>query len=121
MWKLCNGFIQNPLNTIFTKNLQNDRKYVLPFPKTERDKNSFEYTCVKAWNLVPDNIRDSSTLNCFKCNYKRHLLGYPPAQLNRNRQNQHRNVNRNHNHNHNPRGPFQSRWDLEIGQATNLI
>ena len=121
MWKLCNGFIQNPLNTIFTKNLQNDSKYVLPFPKIEKDKNSFEYTCVKAWNLVPKNIRDSSTLNTFNYNYKRHLLGYPQPQVNRIYRNQNRNANSNRNHIQNPRGPFQSRWDLEIGQATNLI
>ena len=81
MWKIHNGFVQTPLSTIFTKNLHNDQKYVLPFPKTNRDKNSFEYTCVKAWNLVPDNIRNSSTLNSFNYKYKRHLLGYPPAKV----------------------------------------
>ena len=121
MWKMHNGYIQNPLNTIFTKNLQNDQKYVLPLPKTEKDKNSFEYTCVRAWNLVPEAIRNSSTLNSFKYNYKRHLLGYPPSKVNRIFPNQQYNVNRNHIQNPIQRGPFQSRWDLEIGQATNLI
>ena len=121
MWRLQNGFIQNPLNTIFTKNRLNEQKYVLPFPKSEKDKNSFEYSCVKAWNLVPENIRKSSTLNSFNYKYKRHLLGYPPTKIVKNFRH-HQNVAIHHQNQH-PirRGPFLSRWDLEIGQATNLI
>ena len=75
MWKIHNEYIQSPVSTIFTKNLHNDQRYVLPLPKTEKDKKSFEYTCVKAWNMVPENIKQTSTLNGFNYKYKRHLLG----------------------------------------------
>ena len=119
MWKIQNGYIQTPLNNIFTKNAQNEQKYVLPFPKNEKDKRSFEYQCVKAWNMVPESIRKITTLNGFNYRYKRHLLGFPPPTANRIVPQNHHTQNQNQNTIR--RGPFVSRWDLEIGQATNLI
>ena len=50
----------------FYKNLHNDQKYVQSLPKYMKDKNSFEYSCLKPWNnTVPENIRKSTTLKGF--------------------------------------------------------
>ena len=122
MWKVHNGYISQVLCQNFIKNQQNESKYVLPLPKNEKDKQSLVYSCVKAWNLVPENIRLTTTLNGFNYKYKRLLLGLPPANIGNNNTNQ--NIQRNfrnrryHNNNYgvltdeNRRNRvFQSRWD----------
>ena len=74
MWKVKNGYIYPPVCNIFQKNPHN-QKFILPHVNYEREKNSFEYNCVKAWQLVPEIIKSTSTLDSFTLKYKNHLLG----------------------------------------------
>ena len=73
MWKIQNDYIHPPVCSIFKKNPYN-QKYILPHVKCEKEKNAFEYKCVKAWQIVPENIKSSSTLDSFTLRYKNHLL-----------------------------------------------
>ena len=41
---------------------------------TERAKNGFKYSALKLWNDMPVDIREASTLKCFKTKLKAHLL-----------------------------------------------
>ena len=41
---------------------------------TERARISFQYSTLKLWNDMPVDIRDASTLKCFKKKLKAHLL-----------------------------------------------
>ena len=41
---------------------------------TERAKNGFKYSALKLWNDMPVDIREASTLKCFKKKLKAHLL-----------------------------------------------
>ena len=74
MWKLANGYLPDALTNMFTPNLHNDQKYVLPHPKNDRAKLLFVYTCVKAWNSVPDDIKKSAFFSVFTRKYKNYLL-----------------------------------------------
>ena len=88
------------------------------------------------WNSIPDNIVKTSSANCFKITYKKFLIDNYDIQngnnninnsnnSNRNNSNMNNIVTRNNNYgrldNHRQRIRFQSRWDLEIGERTNLI
>ena len=74
MWKIYHGYVNSPLSKLFIKNLHNEQKYVLPQPKTERDKNQLVYTCVKAWNAVPEDIREVTLCKSFTSKYKDFLV-----------------------------------------------
>ena len=74
MWKIYHGYIKSPLSKLFIKNLHNEQKYVLPQPKNERDKNQLVYTCVKAWNSVPEDIRETTLCKSFASKYKDFLV-----------------------------------------------
>ena len=98
------------------------------------------------WNSIPDYIVKTSSANCFKITYKKFLIENYDRQNgindnnnqnntadnnnNRNRNNYNRNrrndrATRNNNYgrldNRRQGNRFQSRWDLEIGESTNLI
>ena len=75
MWKIHYGYIKTPILKLFTKNLQNEQKYVLPHPRNEKGKNQFVYTCVKAWNTVPEDIKKITLFKSFTTRYKEFLLG----------------------------------------------
>ena len=72
MWKMHNGYINSPITNIFTKNLHNLQKYVLP----HGDRNSFEHTCVKTWNAVPEKIKNITFYKTFTVQYKEYLLSH---------------------------------------------
>ena len=74
MWKIHNGYIKSPFSKLFIKNLRNEQRYVLPQIKNERDKTQFVYTCVKAWNAVPDDIKKNTLFKCFTSKYKDYLV-----------------------------------------------
>ena len=74
MWKLHNGYINSPISKLFIRNLQNEQKYVLPQPGSERGKTQFVYTCVKAWNAVPEDIRKITLFKSFTSKYKDYLV-----------------------------------------------
>ena len=46
----------------------------IPRLNTERAKNGSEYWALKLWNDLPVDIREASTLKCFKQKLKAHLL-----------------------------------------------
>lgn len=43
-------------------------------PRTNLLKSSFSYTSMNIWNRIPQEVRDSRTINTFKNRYKNHLL-----------------------------------------------
>ena len=46
----------------------------IPRLNTERAKSGFKYSALKLWNDIPADIREVSTLKCFKKKLKAHLL-----------------------------------------------
>ena len=74
MWKLTQGYAPDVIFNLFTPNLHNELKFVLPFTNNEKGKKYFVYTCIKEWNCVPDTIKSSTTLTSFRDKYKTHLL-----------------------------------------------
>ena len=46
----------------------------LPLPRTQMFKGMLLFNGPKVWNSVPDNIRNSNNLACFKAMYKQYLL-----------------------------------------------
>ena len=74
MWKLAHGYIPDTITNLFTANLQNEYKFVLPHPKNERAKSFFVYSCIKEWNCVPDSLKILTTLSNFTAKYKTHLI-----------------------------------------------
>ena len=46
----------------------------IPRLSMERAKNGFKYSVLKLWNDMPVDIREASTLKCFKKKLKAHLL-----------------------------------------------
>ena len=73
MWKVHHGYTHPPVCNIFTKNPYN-LNFILPHAKNEREKNTFEYKCVKAWQAVPYDYKKITTLGGFTTKLKEHLL-----------------------------------------------
>ena len=74
VFKSLNGLVSEYLTSKFIK--QNESNYslrdsvnelVVPFPRTNYTKNSFSYSGATPWNSLPCNIRESDSLNQFKC------------------------------------------------------
>jgi hypothetical protein len=74
MWKLANGYMPNTITKLFTPNLHNQYKFVLPHPGNDRAKLHFVYSCITAWNHVPDTLKTVTTLSNFSLKYKELLL-----------------------------------------------
>ena len=55
-----------------TRNSHN--KLIQPFRKTNIGQNSISYIGPSVWNILPDNLKMSNTLNTFKHNLKRYYL-----------------------------------------------
>ena len=53
----------------------------IPILNTERAKNGFKYSTLKLWNDMPVDIREASTLKCFKKKLKAHLLADQKEEL----------------------------------------
>ena len=74
----CNAYYNlglREINSLVTKNSNsyNLRKYlnvVLNRPKTELGRRSFVHRSAIAWNVLPDNLKDSPNLSIFKHNVK---------------------------------------------------
>ena len=75
MWKVAHGYMHDTISNLFTVNLRNHLKFVLPYTGNEKSKFYFVTTCIKEWNQVPDSIKILSTLSSFKLQLKNHLLG----------------------------------------------
>ena len=74
MWKLANGYMPDVITELFTPNLHNQLKFVLPHPGNDRAKLYFVYSCITAWNYVPDTLEIITALSNFSLKYKEHLL-----------------------------------------------
>ena len=77
MWKITNGYAPKVLSDFFVSNEQNNTKFVLPHPPNEKAKNYFVYSCVLAWNTVPDVLKNVTIFSAFTRNLKGYLLGDP--------------------------------------------
>ena len=47
-------------------NTRNNEYFVLPKPKINQLKRSFKYSAILTWNLLPLDIRKSTSLNTLK-------------------------------------------------------
>ena len=77
VWKVANGYAPDVTAKIFVKNDQNQKKFVLPHPPNDKAKNYFVYSCVLAWNTVPDVLKNVTIFSAFTRNLKGYLLGDP--------------------------------------------
>jgi len=81
MFKYCNDELPNLFANMFQKNsgihTHNTRQqnhFHLPKFKNNMLKNSVRYQGVTLWNGLPDQLRESKSLNSFKFNFKKSLL-----------------------------------------------
>ena len=74
MWKIAKGCLPLNINAIFTPNMRNHQRFVLPHSRTEHDKRLLEYSCIEAWNSVPTKFKEISNFKLFTMKYKEHLL-----------------------------------------------
>ena len=77
MWKVFNGYAPNILSEFFVINEQNITKFVQPRPPNDTAKEFLIYSCVSAWNCLPDALRSVTIYTAFTRNLKKHLLGEP--------------------------------------------
>ena len=128
MWKVANGFAPKILSKLFVASGNDQKKFVLPRPPNDTAKNYFVYSCVTAWNCVPDALRHATIFSAFTRNLKGHLLGEPIEEnifinnhIRNNSISQNTNNTRNNRWvrndghpraNNNP--PFASRWDNQL-------
>ena len=130
MWKVINGYAPKVLSDFFVSNEQNVTKFVLPHPPNDKAKNYFIYSCVLAWNCLPDALRNTTIYTSFVRNLKKYFLGEQiEDSIHINNNIRHANNNRNNNNtgirvlqwvrpNAQPRAPvqqnFASRWDNQL-------
>ena len=69
MYKVQNDMISIP-QTLFQQYSRHSRRsqavFILPYCRTDGYKFSFVPTCIKIWNGLPPQVRDSRSLNSFK-------------------------------------------------------
>ena len=81
MWKTDHNQLP-PLNQLsYLRNKspifvrQNISKYILPSPRTSYAKRHCTYSTIRLWNNnIPENVKQSTSLTCFKRSFKKHLL-----------------------------------------------
>ena len=74
LWKITQNLISSPLNKLFLNNPRNNLKFILPPTKNNKDKLILNYSCIEAWNTVPQNIKISNSLKTFSSKLKEHML-----------------------------------------------
>ncbi len=62
-------------NTYATRNASNKNLYI-PMPKVELYRQSFQYTGPKYYNSLPQDVKDSQSLNRLKANLKDHIMSF---------------------------------------------
>ena len=112
MWKLDNDLIPKSL----ARNFRTSRNRIVPiFNRLESSAKHITYAGPKIWQNLPDELKKIAFPKTFSKAMQNHLLPNKHA-INTTNSNTHRSLaNRSRNQG------FQSRWDLEIGQPTNLI
>ena len=112
MWKLHNGFLPTCLSNNFQRNSRNQVSQSIS--RLDSLKRFSLFTAPKVWNELPQLVKSKPTLKSFSKAVQNYLL--PTNNTD--------NIHRNHQTGitRSRQGPrFQSRWDLEIGEATSLI
>ena len=56
---------------LFKYNTRNDKDLLIPKVKLEFSKKGFQYAGIRAWNDIPTNIRELSSLSLFKSHLKK--------------------------------------------------
>ena len=113
MWKLDKELIPKSL----ARNFRVNRNRVVPiFNRLESSAKHITYAGPNVWQNLPDNIKNIAFPKSFSKAVQNHLLPNANTQTSNN-------INPNrHLGNRTRQGQrFQSRWDLEIGESTNLI
>ena len=111
MWKLKNDLIPKSL----ARNFRINRNRVVPIiNRLESSAKHIIYAGPKIWQALPNAIKEIAFPKSFSKAVKNHLLG-----INNNERNSNNNLFGRCNSRQGQR--FQSRWDLEIGESTNLI
>ena len=106
MWKLENDIIPKSL----ARNFRTSRNRIIPIlNRLESSAKHITYAGPKVWQTLPDDIKNIAFPKSFSKAVKNHLL-----------QNKTNNIGNNSTRSrHGQR--FLSRWDLEIGESTNLV
>ena len=73
MWKVKNNYTPSSISQVFTKN-QYNQKFIVPHVSCEHEKNRFVYKNTLSWRLVPECIKNATTLDSFKKKYKQYLI-----------------------------------------------
>ena len=119
MWKLDNGLIPRSL----ARNFRTNRNKVIPFlNRLESSAKHITYAGPKIWHNLPGNIKKLAYPKSFSKAVQKFLLHGSFNGITQNNNN--RNVNHMTNQAVRNTGQgqrFQSRWDLEIGEPTNLV
>ena len=81
MWKVNKNLLPTLNQSCYIRNnspifvRQNVSKFFLPNPRTTYAKRHCTYSTIKLWNnFIPDNIKQSNSINSFKNSFKKHLL-----------------------------------------------
>ena len=74
MWKVVNGYLPDILTKLFTPNLHNQHRFVLPHPKNNHEKLLLVYSSIKAWNTAPDDMKKITFYSSFVKKFKEQLL-----------------------------------------------
>ena len=104
MWKVKYGYLPENLRNLFTQNMHNQKKFVLPRPNNEHEKLLLVYTGTSIWNSIPENIRDLTAYGAFTGKYKEYLLNSiddTDSNDSNNNNNNNNNINNNNNNNNN--------------------
>ena len=116
MWKLENNLIPKSL----ANNFRTNRNRVIPIlNRLESSAKHITYAGPKIWQSLPDNIKEIAFPKSFSKAVRNLLLDNHNSNSNHNNNIMNNNNLNNNRHRQGPR--FQSRWDLEIGESTNLI
>ena len=113
MWKLDKELVPKSL----AKNFRVNRNRVVPIlNRLESSAKHITYAGPKVWQNLPDNIKNIAFPKSFSKAVQNHLLPNANTQTSNNI-----NPNRQLSNRSRQGQRFQSRWDLEIGESTNLI
>ena len=75
--KLNNRYLQPLINIENVEHQYSTRltgSLRVPFPRIDSVKFNFEYQSVHIWNSIPNQIKNVTSLNIFKKNYKKYLI-----------------------------------------------
>ena len=74
MWKTAHGYSPPAINQLFTKNLRDELKFVLPKPHNEHDKLLLTYSSITAWNSLNVSLTTITIYSKFKNACKEYLF-----------------------------------------------